>query len=142
MGTVPKKRPPPGFVATPTEHEVWCPDCPGKRMVLRASRYGLYYCCETFPKCSNKHGAHPDGAPLGTPAPKEVRLARIRAHDTFDRLWKGPPRYMSRREAYGWMQKTLGLSKDAAHIAMFGIAECERLIAAVAQYLTTAKEKP
>jgi hypothetical protein len=65
-----------------------CPEC-GERMVLRASRYGLFYGCERFPLCNAAHGAHRDtGKPLGVPADAETKRARIRAHDAFDTLWK------------------------------------------------------
>jgi hypothetical protein len=100
-------------------------------MVLRASRYGLFYGCERFPLCNAAHGAHRDtGKPLGVPADAETKRARIRAHDAFDTLWKTGR--MTRPEAYRWMQSTLGLRKDEAHVGMFDTTTCERLIDAVA----------
>ena len=48
-------------------------------MVLRNSKYGLFYGCSTYPNCKASHGAHKDGKPLGTPAActprKELRTA-------------------------------------------------------------------
>lgn len=58
-------------------------------MMLRNSRYGLFWGCSRFPECRSTHGAHPDGRPLGKPATAEVKQARIAAHAAFDRLWKG-----------------------------------------------------
>lgn len=115
-----------------------CPDC-GAEMVLRDSKYGLFYGCSTYPKCKASHGAHPDGRPLGTPATAEVKQARIRAHAAFDRLWKEQPRRMKRTEAYRWMQERLGLSSDEAHIGKFDKEQCAKLIEAVEKYL---KENP
>ena len=116
-----------------------CPE-PGCRGVLRLQRsllYGLFYGCE-MPDCTGRHSAHQaTGEPMGTPATKEVRAARIRAHEAFDTLWKkrspwqkaAPP--MKRTAAYAWMQRALNLSKDAAHIGLFTVDQCEALIVAV-----------
>jgi ssDNA-binding Zn-finger/Zn-ribbon topoisomerase 1 len=114
------------------EHRLACPECQA-RMALRASKYGLFYGCVAFPACRASHGAHPTGAPLGIPATKEVKEARIRAHDTFDLLWKQGS--MSRHEAYRWMRTALVMPKEEAHIANFDIATCNKLIQAVTFYL-------
>jgi len=104
--------------------------CPcGAVMQLKDSRHGKFYGCRDWPACDYTHGAHPDGSPLGVPANKETRQARMRAHDAFDTLWKGGG--MKRREAYRWMQEALGLSEDEAHIGKFDVETCERLIEAV-----------
>jgi len=105
-----------------------CPEC-GAPVRLRPSRYGLFYGCTTWPKCNGTHGAHPDGKPLGTPGNRETKDARIRAHAAFDTLWKNGG--MKRKEAYRWMQDTLGMSQNEAHIGSFDVATCERLITAV-----------
>jgi len=118
------------------EHEVTCPEC-GALMSLRPSKYGLFYGCIYYPTCKSAHGAHPDGAPLGVPTTKEGKLARIRAHDAFDKLWNNGRKdgSMSRKAAYRWMQAALGMTKEEAHIGKFDIATCERLIAVVTAYL-------
>ena len=100
-------------------------------MCLRPSRFGhdkVYYAC-TVEGCRGAHGAHPDGTPLGKPADQATKRMRMAAHAEFDKLWKGGG--MSRSEAYAWMQKTLGMTSDEAHIANFGIPTCKRLIEAV-----------
>lgn len=64
--------------------------------------------------------------PLGTPATREVRLARHLAHVDFDRLWRrfllgagrGQPRYKVRDMAYRWLGEQLGLPRDRMHMAM------------------------
>lgn len=114
------------------EHDLQCPDCQAP-LVLRPSKYGLFYGCSTYPKCRAAHGAHPNGAPLGIPATKEVKEARIRAHAEFDKLWNTGT--MKRKEAYKWMQMALGLSKEQAHIGSFDLATCNRLVEAVIVYL-------
>ena len=116
-----------------------CPElgCDGLLRLQRSLLYGLFYGCEV-PTCTGRHSAHQaTGEPMGTPAAKEVRAARIRAHEAFDTLWKkrspwqtnAPP--MNRTAAYAWMQRALNLSKDAAHIGLFTVDQCEALIVAV-----------
>lgn len=130
---VPEVNPPPAPTLT-------CPMC-GAPMVLRSSKYGLMYGCSTFPKCKSTHGAHPDGKPLGIPAPPEVRAARIRAHTEFDKLWmknefEKPPRpVMKRKEAYAWLRQAMGMTEEEGHIGRFDLEQCERLITLVTEYL-------
>ena len=117
--------------------EMQCPEC-GAPMTLRGGKYGPFYGCIEFVRtgCRGSHGAHPDGKPLGKPGDAETRQARIRAHAAFDRLWKGhgKRRRMSRRRAYRWLQETMRLSKDEAHIGRFSLEQCEALIAAVESF--------
>lgn len=104
-----------------------CPEC-GAPMKLRSSRYGLFYGCTKYPACNGTHGAHPNGAPLGTPADAETKAARIRAHAVFDALWKGPKASLTRCGAYLELQSKMGLRSDEAHIGKFTKEQCEQLI--------------
>jgi len=106
-------------------HDLKCPDC-NQDMVLRDSRYGKFYGCCGYPDCWGTHGAHADGTPLGIPADKETKLARIRTHDVFDRLWRGGP--MSRRMAYHWMCAAMDMTPQEAHIGRFTKEQCATLI--------------
>lgn len=108
-----------------------CPDC-GSDMVLRDSRFGLFYGCVRYPACDCTHGAHNDGTPLGVPANKETRQARMDAHAVFDRLWKGATKggkSAARKKAYRWLREQLGLSKEECHIGRFDIEMCKKVIA-------------
>lgn len=110
-----------------------CPEC-GGFMQLRPSKHGLFYGCQNYPACKGTHGAHPSGEPLGIPADKATKRARIATHRIFDRLWQpqgSDPARMNRAEAYEWMRKAMKLSRDEAHIGRFDIAKCERLQALV-----------
>lgn len=108
-----------------------CPEC-GSRMVLRDSRFGLFYGCTSYPDCSATHGAHKaTGEPLGIPADRPTKAARIEAHEVFDALWKG--HRMTRERAYAWMAERLGLTAEEAHIGRFDIEQCKRLVEAVRQ---------
>jgi ssDNA-binding Zn-finger/Zn-ribbon topoisomerase 1 len=96
-------------------------------MELRQSRYGLFWGCSRWPECDGTHGAHPDGRPLGIPADKRTKEARIAAHAAFDRWWK--KRRMKRSDAYNVLRRSFGLSEEEAHIGRFTIEQCVRLIA-------------
>lgn len=63
--------------------------------------------------------------PLGRLANAELRKARRAAHDAFDPLWD---RTMSRRAAYAWLAKQMGLPKDQTHIAMFDVDQCKQVV--------------
>lgn len=110
----------------PDEREdLQCPDC-NSQMVLRQGVNGPFYGCKCFPTCRGTHNATASGAPIGRPANKVTKDARVRAHAAFDQLWmKGG---MTRHKAYQWLQNAMGLSSEAGHIAKFDLAQCERLI--------------
>jgi hypothetical protein len=62
------------------------------------------------------------------PVDDATRRARHDAHRAFDQLWESGA--MTRRQAYRWLQVTLGLSDDEAHIARLDVAQCAELTAA------------
>lgn len=104
-----------------------CPECEGS-LVLRLSKYGLFYGCNNYPICKATHGAHPDGTPLGIPANKETKAWRIKAHQVFDKLFEGENAVMIRDEAYAYMQTIMNLSEEQAHISKFDVEHCKELI--------------
>ncbi len=98
-------------------------------MKLRNSRFGKFYGCTRWPDCDGTHGAHPDGKPLGVPADKETREARIRAHAAFDKLWKTRRKpHKARGQAYRWLRGKLNLDRHECHIGGFDKAGCARVI--------------
>lgn len=110
------------------------PGC-GGRLVLRPSKYGLFYGCERFPRCKAAHGAHPDGRPLGIPADGVTKRARIRAHAAFDPLWmvdgvRGKEKRRARSRAYVWLARQLGI--EHVHMGELSIEDCDRVIAVCA----------
>lgn len=100
-----------------------CGDC-GSPMVLRGSRYGLFWGCTQFPQCRGTHGAHPDGEPLGIPADKATKRKRIEAHDAFDQIWKSE--FMTRGQAYAWLADRMGLPE--VHFGAFNAEQCDEAI--------------
>lgn len=102
-----------------------CPSC-GASMALRRSKFGLFYGCESYPDCTETHGAHQhSGEPLGVPADRETRQWRMKAHAMFDRLWQEG--HMSRKNAYRFMRREMDMQAEDAHIARMSIEECRRL---------------
>lgn len=64
-----------------------------------------------------------------TPAPpgSDLAKARIAAHAAFDPLWQSGR--MSRTRAYSELARRLGIPKHRAHMQMFDVATCERVVA-------------
>ena len=103
-----------------------CPGC-GGLMYLKKGKHGKFYGCTNFPECREVHCAHQDtGEPMGIPADKETRQWRLKAHEVFDKLWRNGG--WKRSEAYRWLAKVMGLDKKEAHIGMFDMAQCKKLI--------------
>lgn len=121
-----------GPAGEPNEYDVTCPEC-GAKMRLRYSKKHdrHFYGCERFPDCGGTHGAHPDGSPLGTPADRVTKSARIRAHGAFDRLWKPKGAPMTRPQAYAWLAKVMGLKPGEGHIARCTREQCEQVVATI-----------
>lgn len=127
-----------------------CPEegCGGVMVLRHSPKYNRkFYGCSNFPDCKAAHGAHPDGSPLGVPADKATKAARIQAHEAFDKLWESaldlytfsrrPSRkhrrgiiQIARRRAYTWLQERLGMTPDDCHIGRFDIETCERVVVA------------
>lgn len=129
----------------PTEADLDCPDC-GAKMTLRQTykaKFGddpgrkLFYGCSRFPECKGSHGAHDCGTPLGIPANKETKRARIAAHEAFDQLWRGRKARMTRKEAYWKLAERMGVKE--IHIAECDKEGCERVIEASRALLTGKK---
>ena len=111
-----------------------CPECESTMVLRKYSKYGPFYGCSTYPKCLASHGTHPDGAPLGIPADRITKRARIEAHKVFDQLWKdnGP---MTRKDAYSWLRRQMKMTKEECHIGKFDEESCNKIIDFVAEEL-------
>lgn len=113
-------------------------------MYLRMTKHGLAYLCQHWPACTGAHGAHPDGSPMGTPASKDVRVARIRAQAAFDVLWHDADKLtcyhakndeeraflkkVARKRAYAWLRDRLSMNRDQYHIGEFDMETCTRVV--------------
>lgn len=88
--------------------------------------YGLVWDCRPCDAYVGVHRNSPKHAPLGRLANKELRTWKMKAHAAFDPLWKSGR--MSRKDAYRLMQRLLGVGKKDAHIGMFDVGQCRRLV--------------
>lgn len=124
-----------------TAEEIRCGDC-GAPMVLLRGRYGKFYGCSRYPECRGRHGAHlATGKPLGIPADAATRAARIRAHESFDLLWKGPVPQMRRGAAYAWL--TMKMARpDHIHIGELNLEECQRVVEICSEALKAGAARP
>ena len=77
--------------------------------------------------CDAYVGCHPGTInPLGRLANAELRAAKSAAHAAFDPLWRTGTK--TRREAYEWLAKQLGIAARECHIGMFDAPLCERVV--------------
>lgn len=64
--------------------------------------------------------------PMGRLANAELRKAKQHAHAVFDPIWR--EHGTSRRDAYRWLAKQLGIPFEQAHIGEFDVATCRRVV--------------
>lgn len=120
-----RRREPGEVTRKPDQPDLICPEC-GRSMPLVETcwpdRPWQYRC-----RCGVTHGCHPDGSPLGVPADRATRQARIDAHEVFDRLWRGGP--LHRQQAYDELAVAMGVERGEAHFGSMSVEECCRAMA-------------
>lgn len=104
----------------PKKKPLVCPDH-GIALVSKSSRYGLRWSCPQE-KCTVACW----GGSTSTPADEKTRAARILAHEALDALWRYG--YMSRGQAYRWLDQVLGRKPGSTHIGSSDIALCKRIV--------------
>lgn len=94
--------------------------------------YGPTWVCVP---CRAWVGCHPGTEkPLGRVADAALRLAKMAAHQAFDRLWRkkmareGISKSKARRAGYTWLSEQLGIPFEQTHIGYFDVAQCERVV--------------
>ena len=86
-----------------------------------------FYVCSRYPACNSYVEAHASsGLPMGRLANQSLRWKRREAHKALERLWLQG--YMSKPEAYRWLQMQMGLPAEDAHIALFSEYRCNEVI--------------
>ena len=119
---------------------VLVPVCPYCHVagVLVPTQYGRRWECP-MDGCDARVGVHrnsPRAAPIGTMARGPLRVARMKAHDAFDPLWKDqPPEFPSRKAAYSWLAGVIGVPVKRCHIGEFDEATCARVLAAISDLM-------
>lgn len=120
---------------TPRRHPgVWCPYCRRPARLVDATEIyvrsyrvgGKAWLCRPCGAWVGTHRNSPSHKPLGRLANAELRAWKQRAHEAFDPLYRFG--FMSRSEAYGWLAREMKLPAEKAHIGMFGVEQCRRLV--------------
>lgn len=121
-----------------TGGSVKCPYCNRTPEFMTSKEfYGTDYGSNVYVcrPCDAYVGTHGRGkTPLGTLANEETRRWRKTAHSILDPMWKGKYQTMSRGQVYGWLQATMNLSAEAAHIGKFNVQQCKELVEHVKKY--------
>ncbi|WP_088255607.1 zinc-finger-containing protein [Fimbriiglobus ruber] len=129
---------------------LFCPYCgSGAKLVLGRAIYAdrwpnlsdkAFWACERYPTCDAYVGCHPGTeTPLGRLANKELRGWKLKAHNSFDPLWKaklakrqreqGPdPKIRARGTGYQWLAGQLGIPVEQCHIGLFDADTCRRVV--------------
>ena len=113
-----------------------CPYCGASAHLRPASALGKtgtvyngrrFYVCARYPLCDSYVEAHKaSGLPMGALANKDLRRRRQEAHRAMERLWVQG--YMTRSEAYRYIQTQMGLPPEDAHIGKFSEYRCDEVI--------------
>lgn len=117
------------------DYAVWCPACEVSARqvygvdVFPARQDLAELCFWECPICLARVGCHPKTwNPLGTLAGPELRALRGKVHRALDKQWRmADPRNRakSRRKAYAWLAKELGISEDECHVGLFDRERCK-----------------
>lgn len=95
-------------------------------MILRNSCYGKFWGCTGWPDCDCKHGAHPDGSPMGVPGNQEVRALRIEVHRICDEIW-GKGKDCDKKAMYRWLKRNTSKG-HISHMLKDELLETKRLL--------------
>lgn len=104
---------------------IYGPTCPD---------FGLMWYCKDCQAWVGTHKNSKDHKPLGRLANKELRLAKVKAHDAFDPLWKRKmykekcSKSHSRKAGYKWLAQQLNISAHECHIGMFSVEQCMQVV--------------
>lgn len=83
-----------------------------------------FYLCRP---CDAYVGCHPTTSkPLGRLANKSLRILKMKAHAAFDPIWKQGG--VTRKVAYDWLSRAMGIDSKITHIGMFNEKDCEKVI--------------
>jgi hypothetical protein len=113
--------------------QVACPYC-GKQAAMVTGKEVYPHRPDLFEKtfyqcapCDAYVGCHPGTRkPLGRLADATLRVAKRRAHDVFDPLWRQSGR--SRKSCYAWLAGKLNIAVEDCHIGMFDVSTCHLVI--------------
>ena len=116
-----------------------CPVCSRKSRLKRGRSISAhldpdawFWACS--PRCDTRVGCHPGTqTALGSLAGEVTRCARKSAHNELDALI-AEGAFTNRSAAYAWLASMMDQSEQDAHIGMYGLSECNRVMALCRQY--------
>jgi zinc-finger-containing domain len=122
-----------------TAYQPVCPYCNrGAELVdgieiygARDKGFGMFWLCRLCDAYVGTHKNSKNHAPLGRLADRELRKWKQVAHEMFDTLWKSER--MTRTDAYAYMARKMGITKEEAHIGRFDLEQCKKLVALLRQ---------
>lgn len=86
--------------------------------------YGMMYICR---KCKAWVGVHKGtNQALGRVAKKSLRQWKIRAHESFDKIWT--TKRLTRENAYYWLSIQMGIPRENTHMGMFDEQQCKMVV--------------
>lgn len=102
-------------------------------LIYNGRSYGPALVCSRYPVCDAYVGCHPGtNKPLGRLADKELRIAKMAAHKSFDPFWRSEghtkTRKIKRLNAYRWLAEELGIKESDCHIGMMDVETCRRVV--------------
>ena len=121
------------FIVEKPKKEVLCPYChkptifaKGKMVCpdwddLYSIKFYLCRDCDAYCRCYEG-----TNNPLGTPANKKLRRARLSAYKKFNAIWESGK--MSHKASYKWLANALGINVNRCYIRMFDYEMCARVI--------------
>lgn len=120
----------------------YCGDCTQfiDSKEVYGTSYGMIYMCFL---CDAYVGVHRGTTKaLGRLADVELRQWKKEAHAWFDPIWQkwmagGLSKFEARSNAYIWLSDQMGVPADLAHIGMFDVDQCKRVVEICKQYYST-----
>lgn len=93
-------------------------------MVYQHDHGKIWYCAA----CQAWVGVHKGtDEPLGRLADAQLRKYKRFAHRAFDPFWEGKDK-STRKAAYEWLSKEMGLPLEKTHIGMMDVDQCKEVI--------------
>ena len=93
------------------------------RPILYKLRFWRCVPCDAYVGC---HKKTKKPVPLGRLANQELRKWKMKAHTSFDDVWKHGK--MNRMEAYKWLSDKLKIKLKDCHIGMFDSIMCRQVV--------------
>lgn len=96
--------------------------------------FGLMWYCKDCQAWVGTHENSKDHKPLGRLANKELRTAKMQAHQAFDRLWRRKiirdkcSKTKARKAGYAWLAAKLNIPISKCHIGMFSVEQCMQVV--------------